>query len=101
MSVSEIAPLFDPEILRTKGRGYAAYCNKISRKPFGKAIYQALELAEQAYQLHDLPYEQGIAVFYAPDRFTWFCDDHGDAKECVKLRDNQTGAIKVWPHWRG
>ena len=40
MSVSEIAPLFDPEILRTKGRGYAAYCNKISRKPYGKAIYQ-------------------------------------------------------------
>jgi hypothetical protein len=25
----------------------------------------------------------------------------GDPKQCVKLRDDQTGAVVIWPHWSG
>ena len=63
----------------------------------------ALELAEQAYQVHGLPYEQGLSAMdrYPPDRFTWVCDEAGEAKDCVKIRDDQTGRLVVWPHWFG
>jgi hypothetical protein len=26
---------------------------------------------------------------YPPDRVTWVCDEEGDAKECVKVRDTK------------
>jgi hypothetical protein len=62
-----------------------------------------LSLPEQAHEAHGLDYEKGLSAMdrFSPDRFTWFCDEAGDAKECVKLKDNQTGRVVVWPHWRG
>ena len=96
-------PRNEPEIMRANGRRYAVLCNETARKPYGKNIYMALELAEQAYQAHDLPYEPGFSAMdrYPPDRFTWICDESGDAKQCVKVRDDQTGRIVTWPHWFG
>lgn len=96
-------PRNEPEIMRAKGRRCAADCNRIACKPYGSRIYQALELAEQAYKVHGLPYKGGLSQMenYPPDRFTWFCDNGGDPKKCVKVRDDKTGRIAVWPHWHG
>lgn len=62
-------------------------------------VYVALELAEQAYQAHALPYEPGLSKMdlYDPRRFTWVYDPAGEAKDCVKVRDNQTGRLVIWP----
>jgi hypothetical protein len=89
--------------MRKKGRGYAARCNDAVRKPYGKNVYIALELAQKAYEAHALPYQPGLSEMerFPPDRFTWICDPGGDAKNCVKLRDNQTGRLVAWPHWSG
>jgi hypothetical protein len=97
-----IIPRNEPEIMRAKGRLHAAWCNDNRSKPY-KDPLQALKLAEQAYEAHELPYKAGIDKLreYPPDRFTWFCEETGDAKECVKVRDFKTGRIVVWPHWYG
>ena len=51
-------------------------------------IYVALEMAEQAYQAHMLPYEQGLSNMHLhdPRRFTWIYDEGGEADDCVKIR---------------
>jgi hypothetical protein len=96
-------PRNEPEIMRAKGRGYVADCNRIKSKPYGTEIFQALELAEKAYKALGLPYTSGLNEMdrYPPDRFTWLCDDQGDAEHCVKIRDDRTGKVVVWPHWFG
>jgi len=43
---------------------------------------------------------------FVPLIFHWFLPELpnrslGNAKECVKLRDDQTGRVVTWPHWRG
>jgi hypothetical protein len=100
---NKIVPRNEPEIMRAKGRRCVESNNEIARKPYGKKVYQALELAEQAYFAHSLPYEPGLSAMdrYPPDRFTWIRDDEGEVKECVKLRDDLTGRLVVWPHWYG
>jgi hypothetical protein len=50
-------PRSEPEMIRKKGRLHVAWCNERARKPYAKGIYIALELAEQAYEAHGLPYE--------------------------------------------
>jgi hypothetical protein len=57
--------------------------------------------ATQAHQAHLLPYKQGLSNMpsYDPRRFTWVYDASGEAKDCVKVRDNQTGRIVIWPFW--
>jgi hypothetical protein len=98
-----ISPRNEPEVLRAKGRRAAAWYNKRARKPYGKGIYIALEIAQQAYETHGLPYKEGLSSMdeYPPDRFTWICYETGNAKECVKVRDDQTGRVVTWLHWRG
>jgi len=98
----EIVPRNEPEIMRANGRRCVELNNRMARRPYGNKVYQALELAEQAYRAHRLPHEPGPSALdrYPPDRFTWICDDNSEAKECVKLRDNRTGKLVVWPHWR-
>ena len=93
----------EPEVMRAKGRRAAAWYNEHARKPYDNNIYIALELAQQAYETPGLPYKKGLSSMdeYPPDRFTWICDETGDAKQCVKVRDDQTGQVVVWPHWRG
>jgi hypothetical protein len=68
-----------------------------------RRIYQALEFAQVAHEVLRLPYERGLTKMdrYPPDRFTWLCDERGDAKKCVKIRDDKTGIVETWPHWRG
>ena len=103
-SPNEGMPKSEPEVRRAKGRRYVARCNRIVREPYnGDNIFEALELAEQAYDVHTLPYEPGLSAIdqYPPDRFTWICDDGGPVKDCVKIRDSQTGRLVVWPHWFG
>jgi hypothetical protein len=94
-------PRSESEMIRKKGRPHVAWCNERARKPYAKGIYIALELAEQAYEAHGLPYEPGLHAMekYPPDRFTWICDEAGDTKECVKVRDDQSGRLVVWPRW--
>ena len=98
-----IAPRNELEVMRSRARSYATSCNDTVRKPYGKKIYIALELAQQAYEAHRLEYEAGLHAVdqYPPDRFTWFGEEAGDAKECAKVWDNRTGHFVVWPHWRG
>jgi hypothetical protein len=85
-----------------KGRAYASWANKFARKPY-ENVYMALELAEQAYEAHGLAYNAGLSSLedYPPDRFTWVCDESGDPKQCVKVCDDKTGSVVVWPHWSG
>jgi hypothetical protein len=99
----ELIPRNEPEIMRANGRTYVAWCNESTRKPYGKTAFIALELAEKAYKAHGLKYEHGLSSMerYPPDRFSWICDEEGDAKKCVKVRDNQTSRIVIWPHWHG
>ncbi len=99
----KITPRHEPEIMRANGRVYVAHNNKVARKPYDKTINIALELAEQAYRAHGLPYERGLGSIYKypPDRFTWICEEKGDAKKCVTIRDDQTGKIVIWPYWYG
>jgi hypothetical protein len=102
-------PKEEPEVRRAKARRYAASLNKVAHeapwvegdKSMQGGIFLALELAEKAYKAHELPYEPGPAKMrqYDPRRFTWFCDDGGDAKDCLKVRDDQTGRVAVWPHF--
>jgi hypothetical protein len=103
MTTKAVMPRHEPEVMRANGRRYATECNRVTRKPYGKAIYQALELAEKAYNAHRLPYIRGISHMsnFPPDRFTWLCDEHCDAKQCLKVRDDETDMIALWPHWRG
>ena len=91
-------PRSEPEFMRKKGRLHVAWCNERVRKPYAKGIYIALELAEQAYEDDGLPGLRAMGK-YPPDRVTWVCDEEGDAKECVKVRDDQTGRLVVWPRW--
>lgn len=109
MAEEYIAPKHEPEVLRSKGRRHVAWCNAAvhdapwvdgDRSTRG-GIYIALELAEQAHQAHLLPYKQGLSNMpsYDPRRFTWVYDASGEAKDCVKVRDNQTGRIVIWPFW--
>jgi hypothetical protein len=103
----------EPEIRRAKAKRYVVWCNaavreapwvKGDRSPRGSGgIYIALELAEQAYEAHALPYEAGLSNMssYDPRRFTWIYDAGGPADDCVKLRDDQTGRLVIWPHWHG
>jgi hypothetical protein len=51
-----------------------------------------LELAEQAYNAH----EPGLSKIQLYD-IIWIYEEAGDAKDCVKVRDNKTGRLAVWP----
>ena len=86
-----------------------AWCNKaVHEAPWVEGdrsgtggIFIALELAEQAYEAHALPYEPGLSKMrsYDPRRFRWFYDEAGEARDCVKVRDNKTGRVVVWPRF--
>jgi len=103
----------EPEVRRAKAKSYVASCNRQvheapwvtgrTNTPNGGGVYLALELAEQAYQAHALPYEQGLPKMsqYDPRRFTWVYDETGEADDCVKVRDQNTGRLAIWPHWFG
>jgi hypothetical protein len=98
----EISPRNEPEVMRAKGHRHASWCNRFAREPY-QNLHIALELAEQAYKAHGLRYEEGSNKLheYPPNRFTWLCDEAGDAKQCVKVRDDKTGRVVTWPHWYG
>ena len=95
-------PKHEPELLRAKGRSYAARCNEIAGNYDDKTIYQALELSEQAHEVHRLPYAAGLSNLneFPPERFEWICDET-EKKVSIKLRDKQSGAVRQWPHWFG
>jgi hypothetical protein len=99
----------EPEVRRAKARRYVAWCNRsVHDAPWTKGdtstsggIFIALELAGQAHAALAVPYEPGLSNMqqYDPRRFTWVYDPDGDAADCVKVQDNKTGAIAVWPHF--
>jgi len=61
----------------------------------------ALELAQRAREALGLHYEPGLGAMetYPPDRFTWVFADDGDAREYVRVCDDEAGRSVVWPHW--
>ena len=97
----------EPEVTRAKARKYVANRNReVHEAPWTKGktgtssgISIALKLADGAYRVHGLPYETGLSKFhlYDPRRFTWIYDPNGAVWDYVKLRDNQTGRVVVWP----
>jgi hypothetical protein len=97
----------EPEVRRAKAKRYVASCNAaVHDAPWVAGdtstrggLFIALELAEQAYQAHSLRYEPGLPKMhlYDPRRVTWVYDESGEAENCVKLRDNNTGRLVIWP----
>lgn len=95
----------EPEVRRAKAKRYVAWCNSaVHKAPWvdgdtstSGGIYVALELAEQAYQAHLLPYKPGLSHMpeYDPRRFTWIYDESGEADDCVKVRDDKTGRLAI------
>src|SRR6185503_18995404 len=98
----------EPEVVRAMGRRQVVDCNAaVHDAPWttgrtndrrAGGLYLALEIAEEAYKAHGLPYEPGISHIgsYSPRRFTWVFDPDCDARECVKVRDDQTGKLAIW-----
>lgn len=96
----------EPEVRRARARGFVKWCNAVTHeapwiegdRSASGGVYIALELAELAYAAHALPYKAGLwhLSSYDPRRFTWVYDETGDAKSCVKVRDEQTGRIAIW-----
>ena len=95
-------PKHEPELRRAKGRAYATRCNEIATNYDRKTIHQALELSEQAHEVHRLPYIAGLSHLeqFRPDRFEWICAETGSSVS-IKLRDKRSGAVANWPHWAG
>jgi hypothetical protein len=109
MSEEWIRPRDEPEVTRGKGRRHVSWCNAaVHDAPWtdgdtttSGGIFVALEIAEQVFQAHLLPYEPGLSNMhkYDPRRFTWFYDPTGEAADCVKVRDDETGRVAIWPHF--
>jgi hypothetical protein len=109
MSEASITPKHEPEVQRAKARRHAAWCNAaVHYAPWvdgdtspGGGLYVALKLAEQAFRAHQLHYEPGFSNMssYDPRRFTWVYDPAEPVSDCVKVRDNQTGRLVVWPEF--
>jgi hypothetical protein len=97
-SMVRAIPKHEPELRRAKGRAYAARCNEIASNYDSKTIFQALELSEQAHEVHRLPYASGLSNLkkFPPNRFEWICDE---SSVSIKLRDKRTGILAKWPHW--
>jgi hypothetical protein len=93
-----LIPKHEPELRRAKGRAYAARCNEIATNYDNKSIYQAMELSEQAHEVHGLPYISGLSHLkqFPPDRFEWICEE---GPISIKLRDRRTGTLADWPYW--
>jgi hypothetical protein len=103
--------MVEPEITRAKAKLHVERCNSIVHqapwttgriKGFGAGgLFEALELAEQAYAAHGLPYKRGLPNMeqYDPRRFRWIYDQQGEADNCVKLLDTQTNKTVIWLRW--
>jgi hypothetical protein len=105
-----IFPKDEPEIRRLKAAQYARQLNEESRRPYQNASI-GLETASTAYEVLGLRYEptarlrasgiqptpETVLAACPPSRFTWFCDQEGAAQNCMKVRDDQTGRVAVWP----
>lgn len=101
----------EPEIRRAKAKRYVESCNRtVHEAPWttgrtstagGGLIYLALELAEQAYEAHGLPYETGLSIMsaYPPQRFKWIYDESGSANDCVKVLDTKTQRLAVFRYF--
>ena len=101
----------EPEVRLANGKAYAELCNELvhrapwttgrTKDPGAGGLYQALELAQIAYEAHGLPYEPGLSKMKDPRRFRWLCLECGEADACVKVLDTKTGKLAVWPYWPG
>ena len=99
----------DPEVRRTRVRRYVEWCNNaVHQAPWTHGdfsarggIFIALELAEQAYELHSMPYKKGLSniTTFDPRRFSWLyeAEREGNGEGSVKVRDNRTGRVATWP----
>jgi hypothetical protein len=109
MSRRLITPKDEPEVRRAKGKRYVQWCNALVHDASWidgdctslRGLDDALNLAERAYRAHNLPYPARLSEtrLYDPRRFTWVYDPRGNADDCVKVHDNRTGRLVVWPHF--
>ena len=83
--------------MRAKGRSFARAGPTSVRASHGEQIYIALELAQQAYEDTRYRTKLNLAQWTAiPLTGLLGCaKSSGDAKECVKVRDDQTGKVLV------
>lgn len=95
-------PKHEPELLGAKGRVFAARCNQIANNHDSRTIFQALELAARAHEIHRLRYLPGLSnmATFPPDRFEWICKE-GRGKVHIELLDKRTGRTTIWPDWSG
>jgi hypothetical protein len=93
-------PKHEPELLRAKGRAFAARCNEIANNHDSRTIFQALELAARAHEVHRLHYVPGLSNMarFPPNRFEWTCNDSGGQVR-IELLDKRTGRTAIWPDW--
>ena len=106
MSEEPKRPKYKPAMRRAMARRHVAWCNTaVHDAPWidvdrttQRGIFVALD--ERTFDAHDLAYEQGISKIgkYDPQRFTGFYDSTADFKDCIKVHDNKTGRIVVWPY---
>ena len=103
-------PKDEPEIRRLKAGQYARQLNEETRRSYQNANI-GLEIAQTAYEVLKIPYEplallrasgmqptpEAVLAACPPSRFIWFCDEGGKAEDCMKVRDDQTGRVAVWP----
>jgi hypothetical protein len=115
MSEEWIRPKHEPEVIRGMGKRHVRWCNAaIHDAPWtdgdtttNGGIFIALEMAEQAFQAHNLPYEQGLSNMprYDPRRFAWFYDNDGligpfeTEDEAIKDARETLGLVDVEKDW--
>ena len=89
----------NPDKRRSKARNRAAWFNAALRKPYAN-VSVAVELTAQACAAHGLPFERSRSEMASySNRFMWTCDEAGDLRDCLKVRDNQTGRTVTWPNF--
>jgi len=81
----------EPEVRLANGKAYAELCNELvhrapwttgrTKDPGAGGLYQALELAQIAYEAHGLLYEPGLSKMKDPRRFRWLCLECGEADD--------------------
>ena len=97
-------PKPEPELRRAKGRAYAARCNEIASNYDSKTIFQALELSEQAHEVHRLAYASGLSNLkeFPPNRFEWICDEFLASVPAARIEKGRPKeALKIKSHDRG
>ena len=102
-------PKDEPEIRRLKARRYAIKLNEETRRPTEMPLKPRDRVDSVCGARNPLmglgpirasgapPTPEAVLAACPPSRFSWFVDQEGAVDECMKVRDDQTGRVAVWP----